>query len=79
MDKNHAIEDDYTPVKVYFRGQNHTAAAEWFLKRFQDGDFDAVMADMLARDGHRVTNTDIDFEGRGMTIVVEADADAKAA
>ena len=71
MDKDHSVEDDYTPVKVYFRGERHTEAAEHFMRRFGEGDFDATVAQMLARGGHKVTNSDVDFEGRGVTIVVE--------
>ena len=70
MDKDHSVEDDYTPVKVYFRGEGHTAAAEWFMQRFQEEGFDATMAAMLAKGGHAVTDSDIDFDGRGVTIVV---------
>ena len=70
MNKDHSVEDDYTPVKIYFRGENHTAAAEWFMRRFGEEGFDRVMAEMLAKDGHAVTDADVDFEGRGVTIVV---------
>ena len=73
LDKDHSIEDDYTPVKVYFRGENHTDAAERFMKRFQEGEFGDDLAAMLARGGHKVVKSDIDFDGRGVTIVVEPD------
>ena len=71
MDKDHSIEDDYTPVKIYFRGDDHTAAAEHFMRLIAERD-GGRLADMLAEGDHAVTNSDIDFEGRGVTIVVGA-------
>ena len=71
MPHDHALEDDYTPVAIYFRGENHTAAAKWFIERFDEGGFAHKMADMLEKDGHTVTDTGADIDGRAITIVVE--------
>ena len=73
MNKDHAIEDDYTPVKIYFRGTNHTQAAEWFMKKFEERE-GGRLAETLREGGHEVTKTDIDFDGRGVTIVVNEKA-----